>query len=97
MTLRFEAPPMSRGANSGTRVTLDDIEQLKKRKGEWAVVREPATRVAAYATAHQIRTGTLTAFRPAGSFEAQGRTIREPNGSVVYRVFAKYVGPDTEA
>lgn len=88
---RFEAPPLFQKASADASLTLDVIRRLKEHPGEWAVIREPETAVAAYALAHQIRTGRSVNFRPAGSFEARGCNI---DGNP--RVYARYVGEGSE-
>lgn len=57
--------------------------RLRSRPGAWAELED----VPAY-TAHGIRMGTLTAYRPGGSFEAFGRS------GVLY---ARYVGQEGTA
>jgi hypothetical protein len=60
---------------------------LRERPGEWAMVRTAATSNAARSAASQIREGRLTAYRPAGEFDATSRTV---GGE--FRVYARYVG-----
>jgi hypothetical protein len=89
--IRFEEPPLSARPPYSKRASTKDAALLMERPGEWAVIREPASRMAAYAMAYQIRRGILAGFRPAGAFEAMGRTV---NGT--YRVYARYIGTDGE-
>lgn len=64
----------------------DLVAHLKQHPGEWVKVRTATTDAAAWAAAHQIRTGRRAAFRPAAEFEAytQGADV-----------MARYIGPAT--
>ncbi|QDK01921.1 hypothetical protein SEA_VIBAKI_41 [Arthrobacter phage Vibaki] len=64
----------------------DLVAYLKKHPAEWVKLRTASTNAAAWAAAHQIRTGRRAAFRPAGEFEAytQGPDI-----------VVRYIGPQT--
>ena len=90
-TLRFEAPPLANRTPRGRAVDKDVPRQLREHRDEWAIVHTAQTRAGAYAMAHQIRTGVLASYRPAGAYEARGRTV---DGE--YRVYARYVGTDGE-
>lgn len=71
---------------------LDDVAaQLRATPGEWARIDTKQTKGAATARAQQIRTGSLRAFRPHGTFEAAARTV---DGE--HRVYARYVGQAAE-
>lgn len=90
-TIRFEAPPKSKGVSRSRAFTADTARQLQERPGEWGIIHTPPTRAAAYATAFQIRRGILANFRPGGTYEAVGRTV---DGE--YRVYARFVGENGE-
>lgn len=90
-TLRFEAPPLASRTPRGRAVEEDVVPQLRKHPGQWAIIHCANTRAAAYAMAHQIRHGVLASYRPAGAFEALGRTV---DGE--YRVYARFVGTGGE-
>lgn len=60
--------------------------ELRSRPGEWALVAENATT----ATTTYINQGRITAFRPAGAFEA--RSVLDPRTRRAAKVFARYVG-----
>lgn len=91
-TIRFEAPPLANRTPRGRAVQKDVVRQLRAHPGEWAIVHYADTRAGAYAMAFQIRRGVLASFRPAGAFEALGRTV---DGE--YRVYARFVETDGEA
>jgi hypothetical protein len=59
--------------------------------GKWARVGTYGTGDSARTTASLIRTGKLAAFRPAGAFEAESRSIRG-----THTVWARYVGTGTQ-
>lgn len=81
-TLTWEQPPAPAGGATVTTRYDDMIEQLVARPGDWARVPE---RLYTNATsiASNIRSGTLRAFAPKGSFEVATRS------GVVY---VRYVG-----
>lgn len=60
---------------------------LADRPGEWAIVKEAKTQSAANAAAFQIKTGRISSYAPAGTYEAVSRTV---DGK--HRVYARYVG-----
>jgi len=59
--------------------------QLRARPGEWGVVSDLVGKGGGIAG--QIKAGSITAFRPARTFEATTRT-----GEGRYTVYARYVG-----
>lgn len=65
--------------------------QLKANPNSWARIQEREKRGDAATAAYQIRKGILAAFRPAGYFEAQSKTV---DGR--FFVYARYVGPAAE-
>ena len=89
--IRWEAPPPARG--TGHHVTFSRYravaEQLRARRGEWAVVQEKQGPGNGLAT--HIRMGQMACFTPAGDFDACTRQI---NG--VATTYACYVGDDEE-
>lgn len=64
-------------------------QELKKNMGEWALLGRCKAPNSARQRAYIIRTGEQAGYEPAGSFEAEARTIFGE-----YRVYARYVGPD---
>lgn len=65
--------------------------ELKANAGAWGKIGVYPTPSSSGSTANQIRTASLAAYRPAGSFEAMSRTA---DGE--YRVYARYVGEEQE-
>ncbi len=61
--------------------------ELRSRPGDWALLCTKRSRSAAKSMAHDIKTGVLRAFLPAGSFTAVSRKV---DGE--FRVYARYVG-----
>lgn len=59
---------------------------LRRRPGKWAVFAEATSN----STASAINKGKLTAFRPAGAYEATGRTVEGG-----FKVWVRYVGSRT--
>lgn len=75
--IRWEAPP-PRARASGRVDWTPVAEELRSHPGEWALVHESnggedADARRARSVANAINSAYLTAFRPAGSFEAAGR------------------------
>ncbi|CAM5306813.1 hypothetical protein [Streptomyces abikoensis] len=68
---------------------FDTAQALRDRRGEWARIQQHAALSRASSQAHRIRTGKLTAFRPAGAFEARARKDKDTGESSVW---ARYVG-----
>lgn len=60
---------------------------LKDHPNRWAIVTEADNTGAAY----RIKTGSLPAFRPSGSFEAVARS--RPDGK--FDIYARFVGGDS--
>lgn len=86
--LVWEEPPHeNRGGGVNHRLVAP---QLRANPEAWARVSTYKTAGSAGSMAQAIRTGVLTAYRPAGSFEAASRKV---GGQ--YHVYARYVGePD---
>lgn len=85
--IEFKELPRARGG--GRHSEYDEIAaQLKARPGQWALCLKNKNA----ATAHHIKRGTFTAFRPAGSFDAaaRGTNKKERNSHDIY---IRYVGP----
>lgn len=84
--LKFEPPPAKeRKASWGRHYLI--AHRLRARPKEWAVVGTYNGAESARATVRHIRKGRLESYRPAGSFEAEARTV---DGEA--RVYARYVG-----
>jgi hypothetical protein len=64
--------------------------ELRANPGGWAVIAESVAWSYAGGIAGQIKAGRLAAFRPAGAFEAQTRTVAQS-----YIVYARYVGGES--
>ncbi|MFC8945943.1 hypothetical protein [Streptomyces rochei] len=84
MTVTFEALPTSSSARGAHQAIAT---QLRARPGQWAHVLTPPASGTATSMAYVIRAAKLTAYAPAGTFEAHARTV---NGE--HRVYARYVG-----
>ena len=84
MPLTWENPPapIRHGGKWAT-----EANELRENPGRWARLVELETRHKAAVLASQIKTGTLKAFRPGGSFDARSR------GPAVWAV---YLSPETE-
>lgn len=74
-----DAPPPQRNQHKNQ----DIADALRKRPGEWAHI---GTGNPSRAT--NIKTATLRAFAPAGSFEAVARNLVDGKGDI----YARYVG-----
>lgn len=88
--LQWEAPPAPRGERTEHFKQL--AEQLRQRPGAWAVAQRGLNdyRTQAAVLAARIKSGKLTAFRPAGEFEATSVKDKETGDTAVY---ARFVGP----
>ncbi|MFJ5532380.1 hypothetical protein [Streptomyces sp. NPDC093261] len=88
MRVRFESlAPMAPRAREKRAAFAD---ALRKRPGDWALLGQHADGTQARYDAYQIRNAELgrnEAFAPAGSFEAEARTLM---GEA--RVYVRYVG-----
>lgn len=92
--IRWEKPPPSRrqGSGRGPGGRYDAVaDQLRDNPGCWAVIAEnvPPGRSA---LACHIRKGAISAFGPAGDFDAVARRLGD-----VYTIYARYVGDEVEA
>lgn len=85
--VEFIGPPPQQKNTKHARIAA----QLRAHPQVWAVVRRPASISRAASAAQAIKTGSLAAYEPAGSFEAVARTVIE-GGRTEYRVYARYVG-----
>lgn len=90
--IRWEDPPQAgnSGRKNGPRRTefwRAVAEQLREHPGRWALVCDGERWNYAGGVAGQIINGRITAFRPAGHFEA---TTRSTIGD--FQVYARYVG-----
>lgn len=85
ITIRFEAPAplVLRRSES----LLEFAAALRERPAEWALFGRYATAGTARQGAYEIRRGMREAFRPAGAFEAESRTLCGE-----HRVYVRYVG-----
>lgn len=90
--IEFSDPPerRRRKPRSETR-HLAAAEALKGRPNEWAIVDKYENARSAYQLAYLIRNGKISAYRPAGKFEAtmRARTSSDESPFVVY---ARYLG-----
>ena len=87
--LKFEAPPSQKRVTWGRHHEV--ARKLKAKPGEWAVVGVYNASNTAAAIARQVKRATLSAYEPAGAFEAISRTV---DGE--YRAYARYVGVKTD-
>ncbi|MFK0069731.1 hypothetical protein [Streptomyces sp. NPDC091046] len=85
MPLTFEPlPARGRRASKHARAAAE----LRARPGEWAHVTTAGSAESAASLATAIRSARLTAYAPAGSFEAHARTVDDQP-----RVYVRFVGP----
>lgn len=82
MSVEFGELPPSR-SNYRRNAWTDEVEALRARPGEWALLARKSSTIQANAFAQKIRSGIMHAFRPAGSFEATQRDCD---------VWARYIG-----
>jgi hypothetical protein len=87
--IRFEDPPSRGGGREwspkGTHESI--AAQLKRKPMEWARCQTLSTVQSAANQADAVRNAKLTAYAPAGAFEAVSRTV---DGE--HRVYARFVG-----
>jgi hypothetical protein len=83
--LKFETPPEKTRVTWGRHYLV--AHELKAKPGEWAVVGVYNGPECAGSIARQIKGARLSAYQPAGSFEAEARTV---DGE--HRVYARFVG-----
>lgn len=84
--IKFEEPPqVTRPGRMPDRKYVLIAEALKYHPGEWALILEKGHQT----TAARIRSGRISAFRPAGHFEATARNTDEQGRC---RVYARYIG-----
>lgn len=76
-----EPPPDGRGRSGEESQAIAD--ELRRRPGRWAVVKEYDSVPSAGAYAGQIRNGVTRAWQPEGAFEAVSRKGK---------VYARYIG-----
>jgi hypothetical protein len=87
----WEAPPAS--LQTRNRHNWQEIADLLKSKpGQWAVVAEDVSA----STGTHIRHGRLTAFVPAGAFEARVAGARDTDAGRANKVYARFVGEDQQ-
>lgn len=79
--IKWEAPPQSQ---RGKGAYNDFAKALRDRPGDWALLSEDT----ASATVTGVNRGTLSAFRPAGAFEARGSSV----GRHRSKVWVRFVG-----
>ncbi|MEU3522307.1 hypothetical protein AB0E62_00260 [Streptomyces sp. NPDC038707] len=91
MNLKWEEPPTRRshgGRPYGTGKHAEIAARLRRRPGRWAVVGAFKSTSVSASMARSIRAGVnMSAYTPAGTFEAVARTV---DGE--HRVYARYVG-----
>lgn len=87
--MRFvDALPMSdRGLINRKRKWSWQVSELRKRPGQWALLCEEKDRKRIKGYAYAVRTGRLTAFKPADQFEARCITREGTSG-----LYVRYVG-----
>lgn len=83
--IKWEEPPLANNTNKKRTRWSDVAEQLRAKPGSWALVSEA---VKYSVTTTYINKGRITAFEPAGAYEATSR--KRPDGS--FDVYARYVG-----
>lgn len=86
--LRFEGPaePIP-----SPQICEEFAEKLRANMGEWALIGKCPKPGTANQRAYAFRTGQQRGFGPAGSFEAESRTMLGEN-----RVYVRYVGSPDE-
>jgi len=88
IAIRFEEPAHEPPRRVESRQVFADL--LRSRPGEWALLGKYATAGTARQAAYEVRNALDPKdqpFAPAGSFEAQSRTMLGE-----YRVYVRYVG-----
>jgi hypothetical protein len=83
--VKWQEPAIITGGEKRIRWT-EEAAQLRENPKRWAVVYTKPTPTGAAQMANHVRTGTLRAFRPAGSFEAAARGCE---------VYVRYIGAET--
>jgi hypothetical protein len=87
--ITFEEPPPESTRRKGKHIKI--AAELKARPGEWARVFDTASS----ATASQIRSGRVAAYRPVGSFEVLARKATPGAQSGVVTIWMRYVGGES--
>ena len=87
--LKWEAPPPKRGGGKQHTAWHSIAEELKRRPWEWAIIAENVS----CGTSTNISAGTISAFRPAGSFECALRGVSHGKAEKLY---VRYVGVGEE-
>ncbi|MFD7103089.1 hypothetical protein EYS09_09650 [Streptomyces kasugaensis] len=87
MAVDFIGPP-PRSKNTKHSLIASELQSHPE---SWGVVQKSANIARASSAAQAIRRGRLSAYLPAGTFEAVARTVVE-HGVVEHRVYARYVG-----
>lgn len=88
--VKWDKPPAPRGERTARFKQLS--QELKQRPGAWALAEDGMDeyRTMAATMASRISSGTLSAFRPAGEYEATSSKDKETGST---RLFIRYVGP----
>ncbi|WP_189382457.1 hypothetical protein [Streptosporangium nondiastaticum] len=86
-TVEFLGPPPKQRNTKHAQIAAE----LRAHPNVWGVVQKPTTIARAASAAQAIRTARLTAYEPAGSFEAVARTVIV-GGAAEYRVYARFIG-----
>ncbi|MFI0737851.1 hypothetical protein ACH4PU_07050 [Streptomyces sp. NPDC021100] len=84
----FIGPPPNKRKNTKHAVAASALREHPK---QWGVVQRAATGKRAAAAAQAIRRARLSAYAPAGSYEAAARTVVVA-GVPEHRVYVRYVG-----
>lgn len=88
--IRFDGPAMPVPKQAGRE---EFAAELRKHPGEWALLGKVGTMGSGGTLAWQIRGAreTMTAFAPAGAYEAEAKTLLGE-----HRVYVRYVGSAEE-
>ena len=83
MKMKWQTPPEPRrGRRPDTRTNDEKFaDELRKHPGDWAVWREGVNSSLAF----QVKSGKVSAFRPAGAFEAVSRALENNRGTIYVR------------
>ncbi|MCA6093465.1 hypothetical protein LE181_15015 [Streptomyces sp. SCA3-4] len=85
--VEFVGPPPKQRNTKHARIAAE----LRAHPSVWGVVQKPTSIARAASAAQAIRRARLTAYEPAGSFEAVARTVTDGDATE-YRVYARFIG-----
>jgi hypothetical protein len=89
LAVKWQTPPESKTSGRPSK-NQHVAEALRARPGQWALIHEAA---ASRSFTTIIMKGRVTAFEPAGEFEAVSR--RRQDGR--FDIYARFVGPASDA